>query len=335
MATIKTNSMLGGVVLADNPVMIYVGAGTFPDGSTFRQVVVQVEASGRNIPLRTEVSATGEEVAFDISTALRAVLHGKELHPTDVPTGNPVRYASYAAVDFTVRAWDEYLKDGEERKTDAAVNSKGNRAIAGGHWQEALYTVAMDQSAFLQSTAFTVKPASAEMVLADTPYFINSWNAKDKCPQVTLAQYTTLGSRTVSGRTLYICERNGPLNHACCIAFRNHYGVLETVCAWSKDALQVQVERKNLIVKGMPSYRPTTRSVGYATQPKQVLSLSSGPVEQDWLRWWQTEFAFAREVWLWNGQRWQSCVLELEDKSFAYNRAEPELPHFDFSLTPI
>lgn len=329
MARINNGSMLGGTVLAGNPVIVSVSAGTFPEKSSFRQIVLDVIGDGKELQFKTEVSASGETVEFDISSALRSLLWGGAAEPQELVSSAT---AYNRSASFGIRVHDEYLMDGEIWKTDAVVNGNTNNlAIGGGHWETDLTAVTMDQTAWLSSTRFTDKPSSGEVVCQGTPYFYSDfYSGRQRTRRTT---YNTLGAATRDGRNLYITELPSPLNGMQCIAFRNHYGVLETVCCHGKPLEAVSTLRTNYVRQSAPSYRPGQKGCGITAGPTPYVRLSSGPLDDDWSRWWNTEVCAATEFWLWHRSAWWPCTVEFEEKHDVYDRSKQELPSVDFTLT--
>lgn len=327
MATIESGSMIGGTVFAMNPVIVNAKAGVFPDESAFRQTVLTVSDGRLSRSFRTEVSASGEVVCFDVSSALAGFL--QRFEPDVLGFLSNGSAFVYPDVRYSVSVHDEYLLGGELVITEDQVSAEAGNAIMGGLSEIERMSSSPDVEVSMRGSDFSRKPSEGEVFILGMPYLVSGFSdGAAFTRKVSLVS----GMNTVSGRKVYADGDARLLETRFCIAFMNPQGVLETVCAFGKgkESADAGAERFNMF--GEPSYRPSRSIVSKPSRHYQKFSLSSGLVSREWMRWWAYQFGVSARYWVFVGGIWVPCIVEPSQPE-VFNQEKQDMESYDFDVT--
>jgi hypothetical protein len=59
--------------------------------------------------------------------------------------------------------------------------------------------------------------------------------------------------------------------------------------------------------------------------------MSSGPVTEEWQRWWQEEFLNTPQAWMYINNMWLPVSIVPEEETAGINRAKDDLPEVLFT----
>lgn len=339
MATIAANSYPLEFNFIDNPIVVGIENMSFPADSTFRQIVVEVEVSPyfdgsirRIYPFRVDVSSN-KPIWLDVSTALRASMTAWQPNPELLSDS----LIAYAHATFTLKAYEEYMLNGEVYTGSDVYRGGVAYAYYGGMSEYERLTIQTHPADFIDGMELSRKPKSGEL-----------WGTGDY--KITnRAESNNVGEIVVLGRYERIADGFLPAGKYRHFMFVNSLGVLETCSAWCRESLSYNIssEKKSLVTT--PSFHPAPNITTHKTGNRPHLEMSSGPVSVEWADWWTTEFLMAKRYWVYMGTTkklsvadgttwvetplWLPCVVTPSDDTMVvYDKAEQNYPHVDFDV---
>lgn len=132
-----------------------------------------------------------------------------------------------------------------------------------------------------------------------------------------------------NGKKRYAVKANPLMRH---FIFLNGFGLMESVAAYTREALEFDIQSSLYTLPSEMSYRATTRTANYAQDPSGELSMSSGFVSREWAEWWLTEFVVTRKAWMYDNGRYIPVTIIPEETNELYDRSKPELLSVNFSV---
>lgn len=312
---------------ADDPIVATLTPNNFTEGSTFRQIVVKVDATLHTLGAAKSHSykfiLNAEEnnvpVVTNVSSAMRSILAG-----WDYDAGSVVDKAtiSYPYVAFRVSAWErEMTSDGIVVDRDSS--SQGLfRAYLGGvggytRWKyTGDYPTINDSKVYYPSDtvfSFTRKPAG-EVYGND---FLLCTSAPDGVMVKT--SITKVSGSDTRNRVTFL--------------FVNSRGVFETISVLPYESLSYEVisSRKSLFQP--PSYASKPIATTHKQGGGAVWQMSSGYVSRDWADWYASEFLMAKRYWMQFDGAWLPVTVEpTSDQVVVYDREDPSLKHVPFEV---
>lgn len=338
MATIAANSYPLEFNFIDNPIVVGIENMSFPAESTFRQIVIEVVVtptySYESTTYLFRISVSAESIIWvDISTALRSAMNG--WHPTpEMLTSNYMKY-KYAA--FTLKAWEEYLYDGDIYKGDY-VSRVSAYAFYGGMSEYERLTIQTHPADFIDGKILSRKPKDGAL-----------WGTNDFVITNEAKMNSSGAAIEIVGSYERIANGFLPAGQYRHFMFVNSLGVLETCSAWCRESLSYNIssEKKSLVTT--PSFHPAPNLTTHKTGNRPHMEMSSGPVSVEWADWWTTEFLMAKRYWVYMGTTkklstdenpslvetplWLPCVvIPSDDNTVVYDKAEQNYPHVNFDV---
>lgn len=318
MAAIDLGRLTTDFIFSGDPVIATVTPGYFTEGSTFRQIVVQVSmffypvdyTKNQTHQFVLPATENGAPITADISSALRSTFAQWEYDASSVVDGATI---SYPYVSFRVKAWErEMTSYGEvEDKSEGVVEIDGFQAYMGrvGEYERWKYP-----TTYPDGTEFSTKPAGE--IYGNG--FLHCTSVLDGAMVNTTVAVSNFGNDE-RPRTTFL--------------FVNSRGVFETVSVLPRQALGYEItsSRKHL-----------TQSPSYATKPvlathKQgggaVWQFSSGYVNVSWADWFASEFLMAKRYWMQHDGRWLPVAIEPDgDTVTVCDRNDPSLLAVNFTV---
>jgi len=319
-----TNSFPTEFNFIENPIIVRIpGTYTFPEDSTFRQIVIKVDIhstwDGKDSTYYFYADASaGTELSVDISSALRGAMKGWEPDAETLNISYDTAFdCTYPYATFSAYLWKKYMQDGIVYDTEKNRTERtGAYAYYGGLSGYELLTFEKHAYTFASGMFFTRKPKSGEVhAVGDisTSSVINAGVVRTHGEVVTTADF-----------------EKGELQQ---FLFVNSLGVLETVSAFSRESLAYGIESETKNLASAPSYFAKPNRTTHKTGGRGKLVMSSGFVTRDWADWWTTEFLMAKKYWMLYDGRWLPVtVTPADDESTVYNKAEQRIPHVDFDV---
>lgn len=116
------------------------------------------------------------------------------------------------------------------------------------------------------------------------------------------------------------------------LRFINGFGAVENISVRVKDKLSYSSEGEEFSIVQDVSGKDFGRRYAKKSQPVGSYELSSGYVPRVWAEWYVQELLTSPRVWIQIDGRWVPALIESEDECVIYDKANPEMPHVDFTL---
>lgn len=327
MATsIKISS---GSVFNGNPITVSVRPSvvkrTESDGSvtypSFHRAIVDVNCArddGKfeyirmSRPILGETGAESESVEVDISSALRTFRDSYEYSPLPV---------TYPIVKFSIRAYEEYMLDGEVHKTDRVYLPGDGTTLC------TLFGAFSDMDRLTageskEVKAMTRKPTSGQQLVAvgDTYAFTPSYtvgqtllgSASLVAPTSQVVTVAKAGAQTLGGRAVYALP-DSERDKRQTFRFINHFGVLESVNVPKTHLRNFTAMSDSFVASREESFNRFSRSIVRKTNDVQTWTFSSDPLNEEWLGWYLHEFLMSEHIWMELNGNWIPCTIMLDD----------------------
>lgn len=354
----------GHTYFADSPVVIDISGLEWPkdvitNAPTSPFNIVRVEVVHNNIVYGDFRADTGGQsaISLDISSALRSVWsdyeYGAEVAKAQAAlTANAGEAATRDMRLYILRIYTEYLSSDGVFTTTQCTDSVGNTDIPGGQcliggmteWERSLITSDADRDvSHLEHTGArngdaSTKPISTpERVGQDS---ITSWVDvyADGTKSIFYPPTAIAEGDDVAG------QQQGWTGHAPIVLrdsqqyidfiFVNRRGAVETCSALMREAMNIEVDAQQYSRVERPAFRPARSLMSKSSGGRRAWQMSSGHLSREWAEWWVLEFLTARKWWMRWQDRYTPVIVEpSKDSSEIYNRAQPQMPSVEFTVT--
>lgn len=307
--------IVDGSIFNGNPITFSVTPITLKGSPSFHRIVFEVKCgmSGGNYetirltePVLTE---DGSDVQTDISSALRSFRNSYKYSPQ--PGTMPV-------VKFNVSAYDEYMINGEVKKS-ASVSY-----LAGGDVKQTIFGGLSDYDRLTGNTdvsRLTRKPNSTpqlvcvgEQLIYAEAYSpsVNLTTSTWEAPEAKVFDIEAEGAQTVGGQHLYAL----PASEATLrteFRFINSFGVLESISIPKTYAQEVDIQSTKYTVTRKETLHSFSRSAVSKQGNQEGWNYQTDPLDENWLAWYLHEFLMSEHVWLKINGNFLPCTIETED----------------------
>jgi len=344
---IKGSPMIG------NPITIMPKAMTISKTNTddiiaFHRLIVEVKArlsTDADYTVITDSTSVenGEVVDFDISSALRAVADAYEYTP------NPT---SYPIIEFQVKAYDEYMLNGETKKNQGTCYLPSASTFYGALMGKYSDMERLKSNGFKRVTSFSRKPASFPEIVAvgESIVYVNDFSmpeghvsgydfadittymddeAHKSIPKSIVKTITSEGTQIIGGRTYYAVPANSDRYQ---FRFINSLGVLDSISVYSLRETEVNITQDEQHVVRTESFDSISNAIVRKSMDYETWKLSSGPVDQQWQSWFIHEFLMAKHVWIYIDGVWVRCHIIPDETVKGFSRRSASLLDIQFSV---
>ena len=322
-----------GSPLCGSPIIYKVTAATLSETAvvSLHSLIVEVSCSLSSVgktyvyPTRCAVSS-GETVDIDVSSALRAVADAYEYTP-EPP-------AEYPYIAYSLKAYDEYILNGELFQNVGEVTSNNHKALLGAYSD--LDRIAAGGSKLAQH--FSRKPTSSPelLVLGEsivTPISLASPISEasiTKGPTSAITFPSTIGTQEINGRLVYVYVASAIPRYQ--FRFVNSLGCLESISVTSLKSSEMQATVNQWSRRTPQSFSNISRTVHVKQGDKERWTLNSGPIDRDWQQWFLHEFLMSSDVWLLVDNHWLPCHIILEETTTIYDEITREPRSVSFTI---
>lgn len=327
---------LSGSPLIGSPIVYTVQASVVTGTVSFHRVKLEITAGlqdGEKVAIVDSSPVdSGENVQFDISSVLRSVAQGYEY--TSTPPDN------YPYIEFSLRAWDEYMQNGELHEDIGIVTNDGGRALMGGYSDLDRLIAADDDGGNKTTSVFTRKPTSMPEVVCDGEIYIRPANLEATIGNITAGPQSVAhdiaidsdnpeGLRTVGGTQIYVVPKQ---NDRYQFRFINQFGVMESIGVTSLRETSMAVTKNDYTITRQELFSQFSRYFITKQNDAETWKLSSGPLDLMWQQWFLHEFLMTTNAWIKIGSLWISCVINPDDTVSAVNRHDHSLLEVQFGV---
>lgn len=317
-----TSSPTESFAFAENPMVIEVSDYSFPQGSSFRQIVVEVEAtmSGANSQKHSfsiPIDNSQDKVAIDIASSARSVTRQYKYNPPKIKDGEYVEY-NFATIKVT--SYIQYMADDGSIMKKQGVSVSNIYVYFGGLSEhERWCNPDVYPNPYNSALDFDTKPKTNEAYI---PVFSTESSFSSRGEGLNYVVQTTFMKSTT------------PSSGVRTILFVNSRGVYETVGVRTRESKEYELSSETHRGSSTPSYKPNTEFSVQKVLGPATWHMSSGYVDRIWAEWFVTEFLVARHYWLLDedGKCLPVVISPAEDAITVYDRNDPTLRDIQFTM---
>lgn len=336
----KNIQLTSGSVFAGNPITFKVTPETLGNTPSFHRVMVEVKAglehgNYQTVKLTVPVTIEGNDVEFDISSAVRVPLDSFEYayNTTEFPW-----------VQWQVMCYDEYMDSNgdvhtEQGKVYFPSNSTYYRAIAGGFSDLERMLADSDTKDVQQLSR---KPTSTPHLAAVGERFVyaqpyseaQSIIASGELPHPTSAikLITKIGAQQLGYQQIYALPQS-ELEKRTEFRFINGFGVMESISVprvYKKTYAQSSTAYAKAVQETFSKF---SRSAIHKTNNKESWQFTSDPLDEEWLQWYLHEFLMAKNVWIKIKGHWFYCIISVDEEIEFYDKTQGQMFYISFTAT--
>lgn len=320
-------------LFCEDPIVVTVIPKQFSEGSTFRQIIVEVHVDNTNDPNihdRTHtftLSAEGNEipVVADISSAVRSVLAQHTYDAEAIVKGGTV---DYPYVNIVVKSWEREMTEdfGVVDRAHTTLPSAEGKTVSVymgrvGEYERWKYS---DAHPIYMGNKL-IGPSGKEITFTTKP----SGEIFTKGQLCCTSHYNGISvSTSVAEFVGYTDSRKRKV-----FLFVNSFGVFETVSVLTRESKSIPVSSSRHPLSQSPSYTPRPSITAYKHGGVPVWNMSSGYVNREWAEWFASEFLMARHYWMLYDGKWLPVVVEPDsDTVLVYDADDPSLLAVNFTV---
>lgn len=343
--------LVGGSPFMGSPLVYSVTAASITGDISFHKIKIEVTAglalssddmveNQENkivLTFSTPVNS-GQTVQVDISSALQAAADNY------VYSVNPP--SVYPHVVFSLKAWDEYMQNGQEAQKTAEVTNGGGSVILG----KVSDMSRMFANGNLLAQNFSKKPLNdnPEVVCdGDTVVVPLNWEkaynignlisgptSQLYTVSMTDAEKKTGCLKQYGGHPYYLLSSSASKNVKNRYQFRfiNSLGVMESFTVFCNGTQQMKMSSEKHDIAIQESFSKFSRGIYEKKNDMEVLKLSSGPMTAAWVSWFLHEFLMTQVAWIFINEHWVPCNITADDTITALDMTKNDYTSIDFSV---
>lgn len=331
----KNIKLTSGSIFNGNPITFTVEplvvTGTDSDGNTvypsFHRIIFEVtcgmddNSSGSYETIKmsspVEQEKSGTVVQIDISSALRIFRDSYEYTPNAV---------TYPFVSFNVKAYDEYMLNGEVKTDIGAVyypsSSTYLRTLFGGFsdFERLISGVTRDASDLSRKPTATPQIVTQGDTFAYTPSYSSSQSISSSSslvpPTSVITTISQEGEQTIGGQSIYALPST-EANKRTTFRFINGFGVLESISIPKAYSKKLSVTSTSYAVAKQETFNSFSRASVKKQNDQESWLFVTDPLTEEWLQWYLHEFLMSEHIWMEVKDTWVPCtIIPDEDITF-------------------
>ena len=334
MATIGN---ISGSQFIGCPITVPVTCASISADATFRRVRLKVEVSqdGTKVDeseFSTPVSAgknQTETVEFDVSSALRAVAeqYQYDVDPAQPAVVRPMNPGdptpdtgglTYPAYTIVLKAYDDYMVDGQEQEGMDAHTSTISDAFYQGKLTD------RERLSDARPSRYSRKPTSSNEIV-----FIGSEHITPG--PTSAAPYAHRDVVTADSSLAYVYPVAMPVD-GYQLRFVNSLGILESLCISCLRDEETPIEQNEYVVAKQETLTDFSHGVTDKANDQEVWKMSSGPLDRAWQSYYIHEVLMAKKAWLKVNDLWLPVHIKPEDSTPGVNRTKASMLEVQFKL---
>ena len=328
--------LVDGSIFNGNPITFAVTPLKIEGTPAFHRMVFEVKCgisggSYETIRLTESVlTEDGKVVTVDISSALRSFRDSYEYSPE--PGIMPV-------VKFNVSAYDEYMIDGEPRKSEPVSYLAGEevkQTIFGGYSDYDRLTAANDT---MPVSRLTRKPTTApqlacvgETIIYVAPYnpaidlFSSEWDA----PEAKAFAIAKEGQQTIGDSSVFAMPQS-EASRRTEFRFINSFGVLESISVPKVYSKKLGITATNYTVTRRETLRSLSREAVRKQNNQESWDFQTDPLDEAWLAWYLHEFLMSEHTWINIKGKFLPCTIIADEEITFYDDTKQEMHSVSFT----
>ena len=328
--------LVEGSIFNGNPITFAVTPIKIEGTPAFHRMVFEVKCgisggSYETIRLTESVlTEDGKVVTVDISSALSSFRDSYEYSPE--PGIMPV-------VKFNVSAYDEYMIDGEPRKSEPVSYLAGDevkQTIFGGYSDYDRLTAANDT---MPVSRLTRKPTTApqlacvgETIIYVAPYnpaidlFSSEWDA----PEAKAFAIAKEGQQTIGDISVFAMPQS-EASRRTEFRFINSFGVLESISVPKVYSKKLGITATNYTVTRRETLRSLSREAVRKQNNQESWDFQTDPLDEAWLAWYLHEFLMSEHTWINIKGKFLPCTIIADEEITFYDDTKQEMHSVSFT----
>lgn len=356
------------ISLAGNPVI--VKAYTNLHDLTFLKICIRLtitlykEHTIDSSTFDLSIPTSSEAVIFNFSSFLQSAFTQLE---RDCLGNGEQSSDSSGYIRYNYKAWDEYLGENNETistESTFPVESGYYYAIPGAYTEIQRRILPEDTGTFLGTAKVMSNKPNGETIQSGSslifPLFTRNPEEIIVAAESTGNEKIELGTFTTNEReTVYnkvnlnglspgeysITFKGVTIPHilvniipeqqfSTYFEFYNRLGGLESITCYSRHSHKLSIGSERNIKYQSGSFRPTGRYFKHVSSDEQMISMSTGPVNREWAKWFVQEFFQSKEVWMKDKELgiMLPVIIEFDEEIDLYNENEAQLLNIEFDV---
>lgn len=330
--------LVEGSIFNGNPITFAVIPLKIEGTPSFHRMVFEVKCgiSGGSYEIirltESVLTEDGKAVTVDISSALRSFRDSYEYSPD--PGIMPV-------VKFNVSAYDEYMINGEPRKSEPVSYLAGDevkQTIFGGYSD---YDRLTAENNTMPVSRLTRKPTTApqlacvgETIIYVDPYspvvdFLTpTWDA----PEAKAFTITKEGQQTVGDISVFALPQSEAIRRTE-FRFINSFGVLESISVPKVYSKKLGITATNYTVTRRETLRSFSRNSVRKQNNQESWEFQTDPLDEAWLAWYLHEFLMSEHTWIKIKGKFLPCTIIAEEEIDFCDDTKQEMHSVSFTAT--
>lgn len=339
-------TLTSGSILNGNPITLAVTPNNIANASMHR-IVLEVECgiTGGNyevIKLSSPVITEGKAQTIDISSALRTFRDSYAYTPD--PT-------TYPLVKFNVKAYDEYMVNGEVKSPVDPVWFPQNPAnLPADRRDEAYYRTIFGAFSDIERitagptkgvTTLSRKPTSSPQLVVNgdafayTPPYTTEQKLEQSssltAPQSKVVTIPRAGAQTLGYQSIYALPASEAKNRQT-FRFINSFGVLESISIPKASQKKIAITSNQYVVARQETFSSFSHGIVHKQNNRESWAFATDPLNEAWLYWYLHEFLMAENIWMNVNGTWLRCHITPEEETTFLDRTKNEVFMVSFTV---
>lgn len=312
MATLENSRLAGSPI-------IFTVAAPARAGVTFQRILLDVTVSGDGKEETFQFSsptADGNEVSFDISSAVRA------LADSHVPTATDFNYPAY---NIAILAKEEYMIDGEMHQSELSNITQSGDIYIGA------YTDA-DRLFNNLPAVWSRKPFTSQEICFTGYLYILPGTRRGNIEGEWIApsaQTLTIPEGRHSGFGIYGIPAPADGYE---LRFINSLGVHENVFLTGLPIEETNIQTDQYAIARQETLTRFSRRIALKQNDHEVWHMSTPPLDRQWQQWYLHEVLTARWAWLHLGEQYVPVNILPGESVKGRNRQEASPLTVEFDI---
>lgn len=296
------------------PITVPVTSATVTGSPTFRRVRLKVTVTDtidHEFEFATPVSGNAQTMRFDVSSALRAVAEQYEYQ------ADPETF-SYPTYTMKLDVYDDYMIDGQSYE-----GMDQHTATIGTHYCQGMLTD-RERLSGNHPSKYSRKPASGtEIIFIGSTYITPGATSAD--PSAT--RTTVAAGTSIAGTYVTPFPTDGYE-----MRFINSLGLHESLCLRCQRGEETNIKTTEHVVAKQETLTSFSRSITQKQDDREVWQLSSGALDQAWLRYYIHEVLMAEVAWLKVGGLWLPIEILPDESVVGVDRTKANMLEVKFKV---
>lgn len=329
-------SLTTGSILNGNPITVSITPSAIQGTTTFHRIILEVlcgitSGNYETIQFSASVNNNNDAVSIDISSALRIF---KDTYEYSYMT------TTFPVVNFQLAAYDEYMLNGTVKQT-SKIYFPSEYSVYSTIFGAFSDLQRITSGATKAVKVLTNKPTSLPQIVKVGETFVypknyttdqtlaNSGSLQN--PQSQIITISTEGMQTISGMPVYALSANNTQER---IQFRfiNAYGVLESISIPKAYKYNVEMQSEKYIKAVTSAFNKVSHTVVKKTPGTEIWNLSTGALNEDWMRWYLHDFILSENIWMKVNNNWLRVFIVPEETQVIRDTTTDELMALNFSV---